>query len=131
VRDRYLERFAELGRHLAAITGKLPPAGSVKKVSAPVTLDPPPLFFKNDYAHESAINTGLLSFEELSNVEAKPDLSLGPPTDVNYPRANFTKLKKTYNVEDEDGGLARDLEKGLALRLPHSLPHHEAGPPWP
>lgn len=122
VRDRYRERFAELGRHLAAIAGKLPPVGGVKKVSAPVTLDPPPVFFEDEEfevrnaGYKSAANTGLLSFEELSNVEAKPDLWLGPQDHINYPRANFKELKKTYDGEDRNGILARDFETGLALR---------------
>jgi hypothetical protein len=122
VRDRYRRRFAELGRHLMAIAGKLPPAGSVKKVSAPVTLDPPPVFFEDeefevrDAGYKTAANTGFLSFEELSNVEGKPDLWLGPQDHVNYPRANLRELKKTYDGDDKDGILARDFETGLALR---------------
>ena len=124
VQEKYRGEYAELSRRYAAITNKLPPAGSVKKVSAPVTLDPKPFYAdqkpKEQGADLSAINTGILGAEELLNPSTVPEIRLIPAGVITYPRSGLALVKESNssggNFEDTDGKFEQSMRTGLALR---------------
>lgn len=124
VQEKYRGEYAELGRRFAAIANKLPPAGSVKKASAPVTLDPKPFYAdqkpKEQGADLSAINTGILSAEELLNPSTVPEIELIPAGVITYPRSGLALAREGDSsggkVEDTDGKFEQSIKTGLALR---------------
>ena len=124
VQEKYRGEYADLGRRYAAIASKLPPAGSIKKDSAPVTLDPKPFYAdqkpKEPSADLSAINTGILSVEELLNPATVPEIRLIPAGVITYPRSGLALVRDNNssagNFEDTDGKFERSMRTGLALR---------------
>jgi hypothetical protein len=124
VQEKYRGEYAELGRRYAAIANKLPPAGSVKKASAPVTLDPKPFYGdqqpKEQGADLSDINTGILSAEELLHPATVPEIRLIPAGVITYPRSGLALVKDSNSsggdFEDTDGKFEQSIRTGLALR---------------
>jgi len=124
VQEKYRGEYAELSRRFAAIANKLPPAGSVKKASAPVTLDPKPFYAdqkpKEQGADLSAINTGILSAEELLNPSTVPEIRLIPAGVITYPRSGLALVRESNSsggdFEDTDGKFEQRIKTGLALR---------------
>ena len=124
VQEKYRGEYAALSSRYAAIASKLPPAGSVKQASAPVTLDPKPLYAdqksKQQGVDLSAVNTGILSAEELLNPSTVPEIRLIPAGVITYPRSSFALVKESNSsgsdFEDTDGKFEQSLKTGLALR---------------
>lgn len=124
VQEKYRGEYAELSRRYAAIANKLPPAGSVEKASAPVTLDPKPFYAdqkpKEQGADLSAINTGILSTEELVNPSIVPEIRLIPAAVITYPRSGLALVRENNssggNFEDSGGKFEQSIRTGLALR---------------
>jgi len=125
VQEKYRGEYAGLSRRYAAIANKLPPAGSVKKASAPpVTLDPKPFYAdqkpKEQGADLSAINTGILAAEELLNPSTVPEIRLIPAGVITYPRSGLALVRESNssggNFEDTDGKFEQSIRSGLALR---------------
>ena len=111
VQEKYRGEYAELSRRYAAIASKLPPAGSIKNASAPVTLDPKPFYAdqkpKQQGPDLSAMNTGILAAEELLNPFTVPEIRLIPAGIITYPRSSFALVKESNSsgrdFEDTDG----------------------------
>ena len=124
VQEKYRGEYAELSRRYAAIANKLPPPGSVKQASAPVTLDPTPVYAdqkpKQQGPNLSAMNTGILAAEELLNPSTVPEIRLIPAGVITYPRSSFALVKESNSsgrdFEDTDGKFEQSLKTGLALR---------------
>lgn len=124
LQEKYRGEYAELSRRYAEIASKLPPAGSIKNASAPVTLDPKPLYAdqksKQQGADLSAINTGILAAEELLNPSTVPEIRLIPAGVITYPRSSFALVKESNSsgrdFEDTDGKFEQSLKTALALR---------------
>lgn len=124
VQEKYRGEYAELTGRYAAIANKLPAAGSVKKDSAPVTLDPKPFYadqkLKEKDADLSAINTGILSTEELLNPFTVPEIRLIPAGVRTYPRSGLALVKDSNSsgrdFEDTDGKFEQSMRTGLSLR---------------
>lgn len=124
VQEKYRGEYAELSRRYAAIAGKLPPSGSIKNVSAPVTLDPKPFYAdqkpKQQGADLSSINTGILAAEELVNPSTVPEIRLIPAGVITYPRSSFALVKESNSsgrdFEDTDGKFEQSIKTALALR---------------
>ena len=124
VQEKYRGEYAELSRRYAAIANKLPPAGSVKKASAPVTLDPKPFYVdqkpKEQGPDLSAINTGILSAEELLNPSTVPEIRLIPAGVITYPRSGLALVRERNSsggdFPDTDGEFEQSIKTALALR---------------
>lgn len=124
VQEKYRGEYAELSSRYAAIANKLPPPGSVKEASAPVTLDPKPLYAdqrpKQQSPDLSATNTGIVAAEELLNPSIVPEIRLIPAGVITYPRSSFALVKESNSsgsdFEDTDGKFEQSLKTGLALR---------------
>ena len=123
VRDKYRGDYAALSRRLAVIADNLPPAGSIKKVSAPVTLDPKPVYYDRELKEPdvdlSASNTGILSAEELHDQAVVPE-NIKIPVGASYPGSSFALIRESSKeggaLEDKDGWQEQVFKKGLALR---------------
>jgi hypothetical protein len=124
VQEKYRGEYAELSGRYASIANKLPPTGSVKTPSPPVTLDPKPFYadqkLKEPGTDLSAINTGILSAEELLNSSQVPEIRLIPAGVTTYPRSGLALVRESNssggNFEDIDGKFERSIKTGLALR---------------
>lgn len=124
VQDKFRGDYAELSRRFASIADKLPPAGSVKKPSAPVTLDPKPIYedqkLKANGGDVSGSNTGILSVEELRNPSVVPEIRLIPAGVITYPRSSFASMRESSSgvgaLEDTGGAFEQNFKTGLALR---------------
>ena len=68
----------------------------------------------------SAVNTGILSAEELLNPSTVPEIRLIPAGVITYPRSSFALVKESNSsgsdFEDTDGKFEQSLKTGLALR---------------
>ena len=124
VQEKYRGEYADLSRRYAAIANKLPPAGSVNKASTPVTLEPKPFYAdqkpKEQGLDFSALNTGILSSEELRNPSTVPEIRLIPAGVITYPRSSLALVADSNSsgndFEDTDGRFERSIKTGLALR---------------
>lgn len=124
VQEKYRGEYSKLSKRYVAIADKLPPAGSVNKASAPVTLDPKPFYAdqkpKEQGLDLSALNTGILSAEELRNPFTVPEIRLIPAGVITYPRSGLALVKESNssggNFADTDGKFEQSIKTGLALR---------------